>query len=1031
MKNIYFFAILFCIALSLQSQQIEINRINQMPDLPQPYEMRNWHQVAIGYDSLVFDKALSGEYQPLVNIYPSGVNYPNHSYFGLQSYVGQSGSGLEAINVLAATIGASLCGVDKTNQYQNNWVLACEEFFNKTNNQLVYLNSPLTSSGNDWWYDVMPNVFFYQLNDLYPHTGYFDEQFIMVADRWLSSVNYLGGSTTPWTTPYMNYRAFNLMTGLPLETGVPEPETAGSIAWILYHAYNQTQNKKYLVGAEMCLEFLNNWDSNPSYELQLPYGIYTAARMNAEIGTSYDIEKMLNWAFDVGELRQWGAIIGTWNGYDVSGLIGEARTDYRDYAFMMNGMEQMGALVPMLKYDDRYANALGKWCLNVANASRLFYGNYLPEENQSNSTWAQTYDPQSYIAYEALKEIENNISPMATGDAMSGGWAETNLGLYGSSHVGIFGSIIQTTNVEAILKLNLNATNYYAENDYPSYLLYNPYEISKTVLLINSPDSLIIYDGITNQVINNASGEITITIPAKTSVLASLLPDGGVFSNDGIETSYNGTIIDYNNGSTPTNTAPRIKVLAIENDEILIHSMAHIFCTAEDKENENLQYFWSINGDTVEAETELTHTFTEVGFQSIECIVTDSEHLSDTAFLSILVVEKIEEPPVVELMTAYPPKIQTENQTTLTCQATDPNLNLLTYQWFASSGNISGDDENAIFTAPATAGIYYIRCLVTDIDNLFTMDSTAVIVYDSTSTITGNLIASYKFSNSVWDYSGNGHNGTANNCQYVADFHGNPEEAISLVSSSSFIDIPNEESLNFEEGISISMLVKPTLIQNHEMFIISHGSWEQRWKISILDNGKLRFTINGTEGICDVDSKTILQENEYYHVVGLYNGTTMELYMDSSLENFSIFSGMINPSTYDLVMGRNTPGSGLYNFTGILDDVKLFDYGLSFDEVQTQYQNDMSAIEDYNQPGFQVNIFPNPASDHITLKFRKPLQKSISIEIYSVDSRQILVQQVKKGEVEMHVPLKGTKPGLHIIKLIGEAVNQETKLIIY
>ena len=37
------------------------------------------------------------------------------------------------------------------------------------------------------------------------------------------------------------------------------------------------------------------------YELQLPYGVYIAARMNAELGTDYDIEKMLNWCFDPGQ----------------------------------------------------------------------------------------------------------------------------------------------------------------------------------------------------------------------------------------------------------------------------------------------------------------------------------------------------------------------------------------------------------------------------------------------------------------------------------------------------------------------------------------------------------------------------------------------------------------------------------------------------------------------------------------------------------------------------------------------------------
>ena len=83
------------------------------------------------------------------------------------------------------------------------------------------------------------------------------------------------------------------------------------------------------------LEFLNAYSGNPSYELQLPYGVYAAARINAEMGTRYNIEKMVNWCFNRGELRGWGTIVGKWGNYDCSGLVGEANDGGNDYAFAM------------------------------------------------------------------------------------------------------------------------------------------------------------------------------------------------------------------------------------------------------------------------------------------------------------------------------------------------------------------------------------------------------------------------------------------------------------------------------------------------------------------------------------------------------------------------------------------------------------------------------------------------------------------------------------------------------------------------
>src|SRR3990172_8463465 len=298
---------LICSFTAAEAQQININRIELMPNIPSPYEMRDWKKVAAGYDSLVFDFDRTDDegYLPLICI-------------------------------------------DKSNQNGYNWVLMCEEYFNKANNANVYLNHQTGSDWNDWWYDVMPNIFFYQLYNMYSNTGDFSFQFTSVADRWLEAVDVMGGSTTPWYNPNMNHCAFNLMTMTPFSSGDPvEPEAAGAIAWILYNAYVKTNDPKYRIGAEWAMEFLNGLTSNPSYELQLPYGAYTAARMNAELGTTYNISKIINWCFDIGYLRGdghstgWGAILGKWGGYDVNGLIGEVN-GANDYAFLMNTFEQIG-----------------------------------------------------------------------------------------------------------------------------------------------------------------------------------------------------------------------------------------------------------------------------------------------------------------------------------------------------------------------------------------------------------------------------------------------------------------------------------------------------------------------------------------------------------------------------------------------------------------------------------------------------------------------------------------------------------------
>src|SRR5690606_31769319 len=100
-----------------------------------------------------------------------------------------------------------------------------------------------------------------------------------------------------------------LATMTPQAGGVHEPEAAGAIAWILYHAYRETGDARYRIGAEWAMEDLDRRTQNPSYELQLPYGALAAARMNAELGTHYDVETLVRWTFEVGPLRNWGTLV--------------------------------------------------------------------------------------------------------------------------------------------------------------------------------------------------------------------------------------------------------------------------------------------------------------------------------------------------------------------------------------------------------------------------------------------------------------------------------------------------------------------------------------------------------------------------------------------------------------------------------------------------------------------------------------------------------------------------------------------------
>ncbi len=966
-----------------------------MPSLPSPYEMRDWKKVAKGYDSLVFDLNRTGQYLPLIRINSSPVNYPSHNSFGLHTVVGtnspQSG---EAINCLPAVIGATLAGIDKSNQNGYNWVLMCEEWFNKRPEQNVYKNHPVDDTYDDWWYITMPNVFFYQLYDLYPNTGNFNFQFRSVADQWLKAMRALGGKTTPWKAPNMNYRGFDLRNMTAYSSGVPEPEAAGAIAWILYNAYLETKVDDYRIGAEWAIEFLNAWSSNPSYELQLAYGTYIAARMNAELGTEYDVEKFLNWCFDIGPLRQWGSILGTWGGINVSGLIGESISN--DYAFSMNTFEQIGALVPLVRYDDRFARAIGKWVLNAANASRLFYTNYLPGFKQDSEEWAYQYDPESYLAHEALREEGlGGWSPYATGDAIEGGWGATNLTLYSSSHVGILGGIISKTNIDAILQLDLLKTDYFHTDTYPSYLYYNPYSENKVVEISLGPGSYDIYDCVSNSFLSNGVGGTTnIIVPGDGSVIAVIIPAGSNIEYNLNKMIVNGKIIDYDAGQSVENYPPRIKSLSPEKSKVLISDTLRVFCTAEDKDNDDLLYSWSASsGEIIEVNSSVYWIAPGLeGNYAVYCSVDDGKGAfsSDTTYIEV--VGSLNQSPAINKLTAQPRKIHPGTESLLTCFAEDPEGDEISYSWFSDSGEITGTGMEIVWTAPAIEGNYTINCYVEDNLGGSDLDSIIVSVRDTTQVQSGELVAFYPFNNSANDESGNNNNGTASGVTSVADRHGNANSAFYFDGLNDFIRIPVNTILNFQNAITINFWIKSAEFFEREAYPLSHGNWENRWKVSIT-NKKIRWTIKTSSGIKDLDSEIELEPNKLYNVCALYNGRDIELYIDGELDAFSDFSGTLLTTPIDLMIGQVLPNNTEYNFKGTLDDIRIYNYAISYNRIKNLYDipTSLRAQNTIKLP-VQNNLYqnyPNPFNAATLISFDLKELSYVNLEIYDLLGRKI------------------------------------------
>ncbi|MDD3079748.1 MAG: T9SS type A sorting domain-containing protein [Paludibacter sp.] len=1030
-KKLHLLTIGLCVLLSgVSAQQISIHRIDLMPDKPTPYSMRNWKQVAVDYDNFVFDTSKTGINLPLTKIAETaGINYSGVNDILMDTYIGWNSHnvGAEAINIIPAVVGASLVGIDKTTHLGTNWVTKIKDFYNLKNGENVFLNNYSGSTGNDWWYEIMPNVFFYQLYGLYPNIDSdFETQFTTIADRELNVLFQLGARLQPWTTPKMNYRAFNLLTGQPNSNSVSEPESAGSIAWLLYQAYVKTQSVKYLQGAELALEFLLSQNSNPSYEIQLPYGIVTAARMNAVEGTNYDIEKLMNWTFSsgIGTLRGWGTITGNWNGYDVSGLIGEANDRGNDYAFSMNGFQHAAALAPVVKYDKRFAKAIGKWILNLANASRLFYANGLADKNQqtASNTWAKQYDTNNCIPFESIKQTWGGKSPFAMGDAVSGGWADTDLSLYSGSSVGYLASIISTTNIEGILQIDLNRTDFRGENAYPTYLYYNPYSSSQSVQIdLRTAANYDLYDAISEMVIKtDVSGTVNFSLNAGSTRIIVVIPSGKSKQTVGhIRKIYEGGVIDYHYGYN-YDSPLRIKAFTSDTTRAVSPNVITFKCLTENNQG-TTTYNWYQNETLISTTTLDSLKWTAPstsGVYTFKCKVTNNNKTVTSNEINITVAPEGEIVPIINSFSVSGTDPYGVN-TNVTASATiAPST--ASYSWSCSGGNLTDTESlTPVWTLPNEPGIYTLSLTVSNLLGTASSTKTLLVKDMETDSYSNPPVVYYSFNGDTENKAENAYDAVSVGAKPTTDKQGNSSKAYHFEFSNQYIYTPNEDALNFTDKITISLWIKPDYLADYEQFVISHGSYEDRYKMSITPEKKMRWTLKTSEGIVDVDDNTVLSAGTFVYYTGVYTGYSLELYRDGNFVAYKALSGSIGTSSKNITLARKDESETNYNFRGTIDEVRIYDNDLPVGFIQklpdlwSLYSGLNENIIHYN-----ISIYPNPFSSSFSIT-TPDVNNSFSIEILNLQGQKIWQKKGLQNSSKITPGIKMAE-GVYFVRLTSD-----------
>lgn len=432
---------------------VVMNEAN-MPAEPSPILIRNWATVAKNLDKAMTNKAPydTGLGLPLMKSEPSPINFEGPFYF-VPSFVRYTtGGDTGALGTMANVVGATLCGVDKSNDNAgqlavDNYVKQQAQYFNWSKGLNVICHSTDSEIKPSMWYQLVAGVMFFQLVDLYssdfptlpdpPPSSPVTDQLVMkttLSTLTMSMREIMEDTARSWKTAEgklkpLDFQAYSydFTTGTVIQgndpAGTPDddednekstnmPHTAAPIAWLQYMAYKEFGEPAYLSCARDAMNSLSGFTNNPSHDLLLPYGAILAARMNAAEDTKYDVGKIVNWHFDQNgtvnlntgvayDSGVTGGTSATYGNIKVHGLVGKPGIGM-EKVYAANTFMSGGILAPMARYDQRYARSIGKWLLHLVTNARYFYQDPLDADHQTSKDYPD--DDHQVFAYEFLAD---------------------------------------------------------------------------------------------------------------------------------------------------------------------------------------------------------------------------------------------------------------------------------------------------------------------------------------------------------------------------------------------------------------------------------------------------------------------------------------------------------------------------------------------------------------------------------------------------------------------------------------------------
>ncbi|OQB13032.1 MAG: Lactonase, 7-bladed beta-propeller [Firmicutes bacterium ADurb.Bin193] len=176
--------------------------------------------------------------------------------------------------------------------------------------------------------------------------------------------------------------------------------------------------------------------------------------------------------------------------------------------------------------------------------------------------------------------------------------------------------------------------------------------------------------------------------------------------------------------------------------------------------------------------------------------------------------------------------------------------------------------------------------------------------------------------------------------------------------NSSYISVPDSDSLDLTSALTIEAWIKPDGGGEWALICGKQYSWNDtnpwyayRFCAASADSSeqgfprKIMFNIS-TEysNEVGVTSDTVVQNNIWTHVAGVYDGSSMKIYINGILEKIVPQTGNISVTALPLYMGK-APWTPYNNYNGQIDEMRIWNVARTADEIYTNMHKRLTGNE--------------------------------------------------------------------------------------